>query len=63
MLAGMTVSERRSVTGMDPERADVIVAGALILERIMALAGLDETLVSEHDILYGLILEGAAALS
>ena len=61
MLAGMTVSERRSVTGMDPERADVIVAGSLILERIIDLSGLGETLVSEHDILYGLVLEGDTA--
>lgn len=63
MLAGMTVRQRRSVTGMDPERADVIVGGAIILESILALSGLDETLVSEHDILYGLILGGPAALS
>ena len=63
MLAGMTVRQRRSVTGMDPERADVIVGGAIILESILALSGLDETLVSEHDILYGLILGGSAALS
>jgi len=55
-LAAMTVAERRGVVGMDPERADVIVAGALILESIMALAGVDTTVVSEHDILYGLVL-------
>lgn len=57
-LAALTVSERRGVVGMDPERADVIVAGALILEAIMALAGVDSTVVSEHDILYGLVLAG-----
>lgn len=55
-LAAMTVEERRDVVGMDPARADVIVAGALILETIMALAGVDATTVSEHDILYGLVL-------
>lgn len=55
-LAAMTVRERRGVVGMDPERADVIVAGAVILESIMALAGVDSALVSEHDILYGLVL-------
>lgn len=58
-LAAMTVSQRRDVVGMDPARADVIVAGALILETIMALAGADETVVSEHDILYGITLAGA----
>lgn len=58
-LAAMTVAERRNVVGMDPARADVIVAGALILETIMALAGVDSTVVSEHDILYGLVLAEA----
>jgi exopolyphosphatase/guanosine-5'-triphosphate,3'-diphosphate pyrophosphatase len=58
-LAAMPVEARRAVVGMDPARADVIVAGALILETIMALAGVDSTVVSEHDILYGLVLAEA----
>jgi exopolyphosphatase/guanosine-5'-triphosphate,3'-diphosphate pyrophosphatase len=58
-LGAMTLADRRAVIGMDPDRAEVIVAGALILETILALAGLDSTIVSEHDILYGLVIEGA----
>ena len=57
MLAAMPLAERVKVPGLDPGRATVIVAGALILETIVALAGLDSTLVSEHDILYGILLE------
>jgi exopolyphosphatase/guanosine-5'-triphosphate,3'-diphosphate pyrophosphatase len=57
MLAAMPVAERVKVPGLDPGRAGVIVAGALILESIVALAGLESTLVSEHDILYGILLE------
>jgi exopolyphosphatase/guanosine-5'-triphosphate,3'-diphosphate pyrophosphatase len=57
-LAALPLARRREVVGMDPARADVIVAGALILETLLALAGLDSTIVSEHDILYGLVLEG-----
>jgi exopolyphosphatase/guanosine-5'-triphosphate,3'-diphosphate pyrophosphatase len=57
-LAAMPVAQRREVSGMDPARADVIVAGAIILEAILALSGLDSTVVSEHDILYGLVIEG-----
>lgn len=57
-LAAMELADRRHVVGMDPDRADVIVAGALILETILALAGLDSAMVSEHDILYGLVIEG-----
>jgi exopolyphosphatase/guanosine-5'-triphosphate,3'-diphosphate pyrophosphatase len=61
-LAAMDVERRRGVVGMDPARADVIVAGALILETVMALAGVDATVVSEHDILYGLVLAGPGDL-
>jgi exopolyphosphatase/guanosine-5'-triphosphate,3'-diphosphate pyrophosphatase len=57
-LAAMDLASRRAVVGMDPQRADVIVAGALILQTIIALSGLDGTTVSEHDILYGLVLAG-----
>jgi exopolyphosphatase / guanosine-5'-triphosphate,3'-diphosphate pyrophosphatase len=61
-LAAMTLERRMGVVGMDPARAGVIVAGVLILETIMALAGVDSTTVSEHDILYGLVLAGASGL-
>ena len=59
LLAKMTSADRRHVVGLDPERADVIVAGTVILETILALADLREVMVSEHDILYGMVLEGA----
>jgi len=57
MLSAMPLSERVLVPGLDPGRATVIVAGALILETIVALAGLNSTTISEHDILYGILLE------
>jgi exopolyphosphatase/guanosine-5'-triphosphate,3'-diphosphate pyrophosphatase len=61
-LAAMDVASRRIVVGMDPARADVIVAGALILMAIIELAGVSGTTVSEHDILYGIVLAGASGL-
>jgi exopolyphosphatase/guanosine-5'-triphosphate,3'-diphosphate pyrophosphatase len=61
-LAGMDLVARRGVVGMDPARADVIVAGALILLVIIGLAGVGGTTVSEHDILYGLALAGPGGL-
>ena len=57
MLSALPLAERVNVRGLDPGRAGVIVAGALILETILALAGLDSTMISEHDILYGILLE------
>jgi len=56
-LAGMPLAKRREVVGLHPDRASVIVAGALIIESALALSGLDSTVVSEHDILYGILLE------
>jgi exopolyphosphatase / guanosine-5'-triphosphate,3'-diphosphate pyrophosphatase len=55
-LAGMTLSERRGVRGLHPDRAPTIVAGALILLETLALFGLREVEVSEHDILRGAAL-------
>jgi len=57
--------ERRAVevAGLDPGRAPVIVAGTLILLAVLDLAGLDSTLVSEHDILYGIVLDLYASLA
>lgn len=56
-LAALTLAERRRVPGLEPERAGVIVGGALVLKTALALAGLPSTLVSEQDILYGIVLD------
>jgi exopolyphosphatase / guanosine-5'-triphosphate,3'-diphosphate pyrophosphatase len=42
---------------MAPGRADVIVAGATILVEVMRRFGFDRALVSETDILDGLVYE------
>jgi exopolyphosphatase/guanosine-5'-triphosphate,3'-diphosphate pyrophosphatase len=55
-LAALTVDERRDVTGLHPDRAPTIVAGALILLESMRAFGLDEIEVSENDILHGAAL-------
>ena len=53
-LLSLTRADRARIVVMHPGRADVIGAGALILDRIMSLLGLAEVLVSEHDILDGI---------
>ncbi len=55
-LASLTLSERRRVRGLHPDRAPTIVAGTIILLETLALFGLDEFEVSEHDILRGAAL-------
>ncbi|HVF31932.1 MAG TPA: Ppx/GppA phosphatase family protein [Acidimicrobiales bacterium] len=54
-LATERRSDRAANPGLQPERVDVIVAGALILVAVMRYFGFDECLVSESDILDGLV--------
>lgn len=56
-LASVPLEERKKIMGLEPNRADVIVGGAAVLRVVMDLAGLDEILVSEKDILDGLIID------
>lgn len=53
-LLAMTVAERRALPAMHPGRADVIGAGALILERVLRRSGAAGLVVSEADILDGI---------
>ena len=60
-LARMTTPERAALPVMAQGRADVIVAGAVILVEVMDRFGFDEAVVSETDILDGLVLEMLAS--
>ena len=41
-LADMTPAERRHVPGIKPERGDVILGGAVVMQSVMELGGFDE---------------------
>lgn len=56
-LETMTYSQRKRISGMPEGRADVIVAGAEILVAVMETFDAAEVLVSEKDILDGLVIE------
>jgi exopolyphosphatase/guanosine-5'-triphosphate,3'-diphosphate pyrophosphatase len=58
-LAALPLEERRELPALDPERAPIIVAGAVILRETLAHFGLDAVGVSEHDILDGIALAAA----
>jgi exopolyphosphatase/guanosine-5'-triphosphate,3'-diphosphate pyrophosphatase len=53
-LAACSVAERRALLA-EPQRADVIVGGACVLVTLMRQLDIQELLVSEHDILDGLV--------
>ena len=59
-LATEPAAQRRHNPGLEPERVDVIVGGAAILVAIMRFFEFDECLVSEADILDGLVMSIAA---
>jgi exopolyphosphatase / guanosine-5'-triphosphate,3'-diphosphate pyrophosphatase len=58
-LAAKSVEERRRVTGLHPDRAPTIVAGAVILVEAMKSFHLDRMEVSEADLLHGAALTAA----
>lgn len=61
-LASLPYDKRRAVKGLEPGRVDVIVAGAAILQCVMEVFDAAEILVSEKDILDGLVIELLAEL-
>jgi len=56
-LGAAVQAERERMVGLDPRRADVIFAGALVLDRIAAAAGVSEIRVSDRGIRWGLLYE------
>jgi len=62
-LVAMSVEERLALPWMHPGRADVIDAGALIWQRVLARAGAETVLVSEADILDGIAWSLAGSLA
>lgn len=54
-LGKMTLEERKTVKGLQEERADIIIAGIVILSVILNFLELKSVIVSEHDLLYGVL--------
>jgi exopolyphosphatase/guanosine-5'-triphosphate,3'-diphosphate pyrophosphatase len=56
-LATMTVEETGAIPSLDPARAPVILAGAVVAAGVMDAVATDTVLISEHDTLDGLAAE------
>jgi exopolyphosphatase/guanosine-5'-triphosphate,3'-diphosphate pyrophosphatase len=59
-LARVPLAERKSVAGMEPKRADVIVAGGLIALAFLERVGAAELVVSDRGVRWGLAEELAS---
>jgi exopolyphosphatase/guanosine-5'-triphosphate,3'-diphosphate pyrophosphatase len=56
-LAALPLAERARLPGMEPKRADVIVAGAVVVAEAMALTGFERLTVSDRGVRWGLVHE------
>ncbi len=52
-----TIGERKEIVGLQPKRADVILAGSLIISVIMKKAGVESFTVSDRGLRHGLIVD------
>ena len=60
-LATESAADRRHNPGLEADRVDVIVGGVAVLATVLRTFGFDEVLVSEEDILDGLVRDLAAS--
>ena len=60
-LARRSALARAEMTGLQAQRAPVILGGVVAVSEIMSTCGFDEMTVSESDLLFGLALTAAAA--
>jgi len=56
-LWGLRLAERRKISGLPPNRADVILFGALIFEVIMETFHLPELYISTRGLRFGVVQE------
>ncbi len=57
LLAAPTVAERRRIAGLDAGRADIIVAGALMLQEVLGAFGAAEVMISESALREGVLVD------
>lgn len=60
LLASKTLKEREDITGLQAKRALVMLAGTILLAELMKNSGFKHLVVSESDLLFGLVVTAAA---
>jgi exopolyphosphatase / guanosine-5'-triphosphate,3'-diphosphate pyrophosphatase len=54
-LARLPVEQRRQLPAVDPKRADVIVAGAVLVDELLRFHGIESMIVSDRGVRWGLV--------
>jgi exopolyphosphatase/guanosine-5'-triphosphate,3'-diphosphate pyrophosphatase len=57
LYAGRTADERRTIVGLQPKRAEVILAGACIVQTVMTKLGKESLTVSDRGLRHGVLAE------
>ncbi|MCW4030164.1 MAG: Ppx/GppA family phosphatase [Candidatus Bathyarchaeota archaeon] len=57
IMCSLSLEERRKLPAINPERADIIIAGAAIVEAAMEEFGLEEIYISHKELRDGLLVE------
>jgi exopolyphosphatase / guanosine-5'-triphosphate,3'-diphosphate pyrophosphatase len=57
LIAAPTVRERRRIPGLDPTRADIIVAGAIVLDEVLTAFGATEVMLSTSSLREGVLAD------
>ena len=60
LLANKTLKEREDIPGLQAKRAPVMLAGTILLAELMKNSGFKHLVVSESDLLFGLVITAAA---
>ena len=60
LLASKTLKEREDITGLQAKRTPVMLAGTILLAELMKNSGFKHLVVSESDLLFGLVITAAA---
>jgi len=56
-LAALDIDKRRKIPGINPERADIIIPGAIILETLMEEFSIKEVAVSKFGLRHGMVTD------
>ena len=54
-FCSVDLETREKIRGLEPARADIIIGGTAILIKILEMFGLEKCIVSENDLLDGIM--------